>query len=153
MIKLQKQELDKNKEKRVKLGVIANLFRILSEIYTEEKSIKRLDGIDGKEITVHFPPLNGTLLFKIFDRRLVTSVGESEDAVSHITLDVPEEKIIDYIAEIVKSSDSLGGILHVLKLYITRKVKVKGSIFKALTLFRCLMCGNSPAYKGVKIYQ
>ncbi|MHA1378699.1 MAG: hypothetical protein ACTSRG_09990 [Candidatus Helarchaeota archaeon] len=145
-------KLNKKVEKRVKLGVIANLFRILTEIYTEEKSLKRLDKIDGKEITVYFPPLNGTLLFKIFNRRLVTSVGDSDDAVSRITLDVPEDKIIDYIAGIVKSSDSLGGVLHVLKLYIQRKVKVKGSMFKALTLFRCLMCGNSPAYKGIKTY-
>ncbi|MHA1299229.1 MAG: hypothetical protein ACTSO9_07340 [Candidatus Helarchaeota archaeon] len=132
---------------KVKLGVIANLFRILTEIYSEKKSKKRLDKIDGNEIVVFFPPLDGSVLFKVFDRRIVTSVGDSDEAVSRITFKVKEDQIIDEIAIIVKSPDSIRGLLHVLKLWMTRKISIKGSIFKALTLFRCLMVGNSEAYK------
>ncbi|MHA1299230.1 MAG: hypothetical protein ACTSO9_07345 [Candidatus Helarchaeota archaeon] len=129
-------------EKRVKLGVIANLFQMVIEIYTDEKTLENLDKINGKEIVLEFPALEGSVLFRIFDRKVVASVGDSDQAVSRIIVKADEDQIVNQFSSITTSDDSFRGLLRFLKLWITRKIGIKGSKLKARTFFRCLMVGK-----------
>ena len=76
---------------------------------------------------MRFPSLGGSLHFtlvsskKNFDCR----VGNAQDPISIIIINVKKEKAIKIISEIIRLPDNLIGVLKILPKYFTRKLIVK----------------------------
>ncbi|MHA1144352.1 MAG: hypothetical protein ACTSRW_06400 [Candidatus Helarchaeota archaeon] len=137
-------------EDRIRLGVIANLLRIYIEMYIDDKRKKLLDGLNGEEIVLEFPSLGGSVLFKIYDRRIIESVGDSEDAAATLVLKSTGEDVTEDMSPILGNTNSIFGILKLLPMMVKKNVNFKGSAFKALRFLRVIMMGNSKEFKKQK---
>ena len=119
-------------EDRVRLGVMASLLRIYVEIYADEKRRKILDGLNGEEIVIEFPNLGGSILFKIYNRRLLESVGSSEDAATTLIMRSAAERVVEGMTPILGNSNNLIGILRLLSWILRGNVGFRGSMMKGL---------------------
>jgi len=134
-------------EDRIRLGVIANLLRLLIEIYADEKRYKLLDDLNGEEIQFEFPNLGGSVLFKIYDRRIIETVGSSEDAVTTFVMKAERDEVLTAMQPILKNSNGFFGMLRVIGWMIKGGVSKRGSTWKGLKFIRVIMMGNSEEYK------
>ena len=137
-------------EDRIRLGVIGNLLRIFIEIYADEKRYKLLDGLNGDEIQLEFPNLGGSVIFKIYDRRIIDTVGSSEDAAVTLVMKAPKEDVVKEMQPILQNSNGLVGILRLVSWMIKGGVAKRGSLMKALKFMRVIMMGNSEEFKKQK---
>ncbi len=137
-------------EDRIRLGVIGNLLRIFIEIYADEKRYKFLDGLNGDEIELEFPNLGGSVLFKIYDRRIIDTVGGSEDATVKLIMKAPKENVVQEMQPILQNSNGIIGILKLVWWMIKGGVAKRGSLMKALKFMRVIMMGNSKEFKKQK---
>ena len=137
-------------EDRIRLGVMANLLRLYIEIYADEKRYKILDGLNGDEIEIEFPHLGGSILFKIYDRRIIDSVGSSEDAVVTLIMKPPEGGGEPDLSQVLGNSNGIFGMLKMLVWMIKGGGGKRGSMRKALKFLRVIMMGNSKEMKKQK---
>ena len=137
-------------EDKIRLGVMANLLRIFIEIYADEKRLKILDGLNGDEIEIEFPNLGGTILFKIYDRRIIESIGSSEDAAVTLVMKAPKEATVAEMSPVLGNSNGIVGILRMFGWMIKGGVAKRGSTMKALKFMRVIMMGNSKEMKKQK---
>ena len=86
---------------QIKLNVIANLIRLLVDIYGLPKAKENLKKVEGEEIVVSFPALNGSIVVKPHGGRAIAEVGDSETAIAKIKINVKDEKIYDVIEDII----------------------------------------------------
>ncbi|MHA1786117.1 MAG: hypothetical protein ACTSVY_11460 [Candidatus Helarchaeota archaeon] len=134
----------------IRLGVMANLLRMFIEIYADEKRLKILDGLNGDEIQIEFPNLGGSILFKIYDRRIIESVGSSEDAVATLVMEAPVEGVVKDLSPVLANSNGIFGVLKLLFNMLKGGVASRGSKMKALKFMRVIMMGNSEEIKKQK---
>ncbi|MHA1311108.1 MAG: hypothetical protein ACTSQO_09275 [Candidatus Helarchaeota archaeon] len=142
---------------QIKLNVLANLFRMLVDIYGYPKAKKNLSKIESEEIYVHFPYLKGGIIFRPHGERVIGQVvkelKDSEKPKARLNFKVKDEKIYDVIEKIIKYKSNNWSILKVFFKYILTG-KVGLSILKVgtiIVLFKCLMIGDHPMYKEVDI--
>ncbi|MHA1649562.1 MAG: hypothetical protein ACTSYB_05155 [Candidatus Helarchaeota archaeon] len=144
-----KKHLDMNYE-QIKLRVIANLLRLLVDIYGDLKAKENLSKIEGEEILFRFPALNGALVVKPHAGRLIAMVGESESPIATINFKVEDTKIYDTIEDIIKSSGYWGILKFIFKYVLRRKVGIGGSLRALIKIFKVLGIGNHEMYKRAK---
>lgn len=136
--------------KETKLLNIARLAKILVDLFGLDKQFQKLVKHEGHEVELVIPALDGSITFiltsdrKNFDCRL----GKADNPVSKITLKLKEDDILKVLSKIIRSKDNIFGLLKVGKLYILRKVKIKGSFGAAIALTKCLMIGKHEIYKN-----
>ena len=134
-------------EDRIRLGVMANLLRLFIEIYADEKRYKLLDDLNGEEIQFEFPNLGGSILFKIYDRRIIETVGSSEDAVATLIMSASKDDVLTEMQPILRNSNGFFGLLKLIWWMMKGGVAKRGSTMKALKFIRVIMMGNSKEYK------
>ena len=135
---------------KVKLNVLANLFRLLVDIYGNKKAKENLKKIEGEEIEVKIPALNGSIVIKPHAGRILAEVGESESAIARISFKAKDEKLFDVVEDVIKSSQRWGMLKVFFKYILTRKVGIGGSIRANWTAFKTLMIGDHEMYKRAK---
>ncbi|MHA1132239.1 MAG: hypothetical protein ACTSQI_08020 [Candidatus Helarchaeota archaeon] len=136
--------------KQIKLRVIANLLRLLVDIYGDPKKKEGLDKLEGEEILLEFPELEGSLIVRPHGRRMITVVGDSESPKARIKFRARDEKIYDVIEDMIKSSGRWGTIKAFFKYVIPRKIRIKGSLRAVMKFMGVLSIGNHEMYKIAK---
>ena len=143
--------------KQIKLNVLANLFRMLVDIYGYPPARRNLAKIEGKEIYVNLPNLDGGIIFKPQSGRVfgtaVFDLKDSEKPKARLNLKVKDEKIYDVLEEIIRmKSSNLSFIKILFKYILTGKIGLSiAKLGTIITLFKCLMIGDHPMYKEVNI--
>ena len=144
---------------QIKLNVLANLFRMLVDIYGYPKAKENLANIEGEEIYVNFPSLKGGIIFKPYGRRVygkvVHDISDSDKPKARLNFKVKDEQVFDILEYIIKMKSSTLSVFKIIFKYgLTGKIGL--SIMKAgtlMTLFKCLMIGDHPMYKQVNIHE
>ncbi|MBD3229146.1 MAG: hypothetical protein GF329_13240 [Candidatus Lokiarchaeota archaeon] len=143
--------------KQVKINVLANLFRLLVDIYGHPKAKKNLSKIEGKEIYVNLPDLNGGIIFKPYGGRVLGTpafnLDDSEKPSARLNLKVKDEKIFDVLEKIIKMKSNNWSFVKIFFKYIlTGKIGLSiAKLSPIVTLFKCLMIGDHPMYEEVDI--
>jgi len=135
---------------QIKLSVLANLLRLSVDIYGAPEAKENLNLVEGEEFELEFPALNGSIIIQPQGNRVLTQVGEAEDPAAKITINVKDEKIIDVLEDVTKSSPRWGIIKLFFKYILWRRIKIKGSLRKASMTFKSLMFGGSEEFKSSK---
>ncbi|HUY01126.1 MAG TPA: hypothetical protein VMV49_16320 [Candidatus Deferrimicrobium sp.] len=135
---------------QIRLNVIANLLRLLVDIYGSPKAKENLSKVEGEEIVINYPALHGSIVVKPHGGRLIAEVGESESAIATINFKVKEDKIDDIVEDIIKSSQRWGNLKVFFKYILTRKIGFSGSIGAMMNTFKALMIGDHEMYKKGK---
>ncbi|MHA1321386.1 MAG: hypothetical protein ACTSRL_01195 [Candidatus Helarchaeota archaeon] len=149
MLRLEKMlELDYND---VKLHILANLLRLLVDIYGLPKAKQKLDKVEGEEIVVEFPALEGSIVIRPHGGRLIAEVGDSEEAITRIRVKARDEQIFPVMEDIIKSSQRWGILKIFFKYILTRKIGFKGSIGAMINTFKAMMIGDHEMFKRAKM--
>ena len=122
---------------------------MLVDLYGLDNQFRRLKKREGQEVELYLPALDGyiTLILTSDRNKFDCRVERSKNPVSTIEVKVKEEDILKVLSKIIRSKDNIFGLLKVVKLFILRKVKLKGSMIAALLLVRSLMIGKNRVYK------
>ena len=142
----------RNLLKETKLLNIARLAKMLVDLFGLDNQFKKMGKHEGQEVELVFPAFDGSITFILtsdrekFDCRL----GKADNPASKIILKLKEDDILKVLSKIIRSKDNVFGLLKVGKLYILRKVKIKGSFGAAIALTKCLMIGKHEIYKNKK---
>lgn len=150
---IEKPELRKHLDlsyENIKLNVIANLFRLLVDIYGAPKAKAALSKVEGEEIVLAFPALKGAIVIRPHGGRIFAEVGDSETATARINFKIKEEKIFDAVEDIVKSSARWGIFKVLFKYVLLGKMGLHGSLGALITTFKSLMIGDHEMYKKIK---
>jgi len=149
----EKPELRKHLDlsyEQIKLNVLANLLRLLVDIYGAPKAKVKLNKVEGEEIVVAFPALKGAIVIRPHGGRIIAEVGESETAIARINFKVKDEKILEVIEGIIKSSQRWGIIKVLFKYILFGKIGIHGSLSANINTFKALMIGDHEMYKKIK---
>ncbi|MHA1270867.1 MAG: hypothetical protein ACTSPY_13825 [Candidatus Helarchaeota archaeon] len=143
---------------QIKLNVLANLFRMLIDIYGSEKSKKGLKKIEGEEIYVDFPDLDGGIIFKPYNGRVFGNAAfglkDSEKPKIRLNFKVKDDKIYETLEKIIKSKPNTWSILKIFfKHILIGRIRISplSKMGIVSTLFKSLMIGDHPMYKDVDI--
>jgi len=132
---------------QIKLSVMANLFRLVVDVYGPSKAKAILNKVEGEEIVIAFPALKGAIVIRPQSGRILTEVGESETAIARINFKVKDEKIYDVIEDLVKSSQRWGLFKFFFKYILWGKVRIHGSLRAITNTFKALRIGDNEMYK------
>lgn len=137
-----------------RVGVFGKFLDIMTAVYGNpdlhnlERLIKKKR--EGHEVELYFPALDNSISITLTKTRLFARNGSSDKAVTKVIFDVPKKKIIPVFIELAHTRDTFFGLLKViLKYYLRRKIKVKGSIFTGITLLRLTFLGKHPLFENM----
>jgi hypothetical protein len=138
--------------KEAKLLNLARMANIVVDLFGLEDAFKRVGEREGQEIEMRFPSLEGSFNFTLVTskKNFECRIGEAQDPIAIIIINVKKEKTIKILSNIIKLPDNMIGILKILPKYLTRKIKIKGSFIAAIKLCRCMMIGKNQMYKRGK---
>jgi len=135
-------------------GVVARLFQMLVDIYgaIELNSLEKVVGKrEGQEVALTFQAYDTTITFHLSKTRLIPHVGKSNKAVAEVILTQKKEDLIPSFIDFIRTKNTLGGLVKaIFKYYLTRKIKLKGSLGGGITLWRLLFIGKAEMYKENK---
>jgi len=135
--------------RETKLLNLARMANILIDLYGLEDAFQRIGKREGQEIEMRFPSLEGAFNFTLVSSKenFECRIGRARDPVAIIIINVKAEKAIKIISEIIRLPDGIVSILKIIPKYLTRKLKIKGSLIAAIKLCRCMMIGKNSMYK------
>ena len=136
--------------KQIKLRVIANLLRLLVDIYGDPEKKAGWDKLEGEEILLEFPALEGSVVVRPHAGRMIAVVGDSESPKAKVKFRVEDEKIYDIIEDMIKSAGRWGKIKAFFKYVIPRKIGIGGSIGAVLKFMGVMGIGNHEMYEIAK---
>ena len=152
---ISKEELVFQLKKRAIMNNFGRLLQILINLFSTKKYLKKLEKWAGKEIQLNFPGIpieKNTLTFVISDSPTDPFLRSSENAIATITFNVEEEEIIPLLIDIIKTKNSIRGILRILFKYVIKgKVKFKGSIRALIAVIRCFLIGGHEIFTTGKL--
>lgn len=134
---------------QTKVSHLARLLQILTDTYGIPKNMNALKSMEGSEVSAFFPKLGGRYAtIKISNCCLYPIFSKAEKPVATIIFNLKNEEIVPVINDVIKTPANLFGIGKlVVKYVITGKIKLKGSLFKALTIIKTIMLGQHPMYQ------
>lgn len=136
----------------IKLNVLANLLRLLVDIYGSPKAKAALSKVEGEEIVLAFPALKGSIVIRPHGERVFAEVGDSETAIARINFKVKAEKSFDVVEDIIKSSQRWGSFKVFFKYILLGKIGLHGSLRTIINTFKSLMIGDHEMYKKIKTH-
>ncbi len=134
-----------------KLLQICKSANILIDLFGLDKSYQKVKPKHlGKQIEMQFPALNGSLTFTIVSKRddFKCAFGPPKQSAATIVINVKEENVLALISSIIRLKRNLFGLMRIAPKMLTRKLKIKGSLFTAITLCQTMMIGQHITYKG-----
>ena len=145
------EERAKSLLKETKLLQITKSANILISLFGFEKAFDRIsEKCMGTQIEMHFPALEGSLTFTMVSSReeFECEFGAPEDPAARIIMNVNDEDILKLISEILILKDNLFGLMRLVPMMLTGKIKIKGSYIAAILLCRTMMIGKHEMYDG-----
>jgi hypothetical protein len=114
--------------------------------------MNKLKKMESSEVSAYFPKLGKRYAtLKISDCLMHPQIGKSEHPVSIITFNVKSEELVPLLNDVVKTSANILGLIKLFMKYIIMgKIKLGGSLFKAITIIETIMIGSHPMYKQEK---
>ena len=141
-----------NLRNEARAGVFAKFLDIMIEVYGKPDlhSLERLikEKHDGAEVEIYFTALDKAISIYLSRTKIIARNGNSYKPVTKVIFNVPKEKLIPILVELAHTKDNLIGLAKfVLKYYLRRKVKVKGSLFIGITVLRLMFLGKHPLFE------
>lgn len=132
----------------IKISHLARLFQIVTDVFGIPHILAKLRSMEGMEVEAYFPQLNQTYArICISNCHFNPLFGKSEHPVATVIFNSPEEGIIPIVNDVLRTNASLGGLVKLFfKYMLTRKIIIKGSLFKAIIFIQCIMIGKHPMY-------
>ena len=147
------QLIDRNQRaeklvKDAKLLNFAKLANILIDLFGLNDAFQRIGDREGQEVEMEFPSLGGSLTYTLVSNKekFECRYGRAKDPIAIIVFNVKKENTIKLLSKIIRLKDNLFGIMRILPKYLTRKIKIKGSLISSIKLCRCLMIGKNKMY-------
>lgn len=139
---------------KAKVSHLARLLQILTDTYGIPKNMNALKGMEGSEVSAFFPKLGKRYAtIKISNCCLYPIFSKAEKPVATIIFNLESDEIVPVINDVIKTPANLLGITKlVFKYVVTGKIKLRGSLFKALTIIKTIMLGKHPMYQKEKEY-
>jgi hypothetical protein len=108
-----------------------------------------LKKMEGNEISAYFPKLGKRYAtIKISNCSLYPIFVKAEHPSAIITFNLNSEQIVPVINDVIKTPATVVGIAKLfLKYVITGKIKLGGSLFKALAVIKTIMLGKHSMYR------
>lgn len=133
---------------KTKVSHLARLFQILTDTYGIEKQMEALRKIEGEEISAYFPQLGSRYAsLKVSDAHLIPFTGKSRDPAAIITFNLGNNEIVPVINNVLRTPASLFGIAQLsVKYILTGRIKISGSLRKAIIFLKTIMIGDHPMY-------
>ena len=152
---ISKEKLVFQLKKRAIMNNFGRLLQVLINLFSSRKYLKKLRKWEGKEIQLNFPGIkieDNSLTFVISDAPTDPFLRTSEDAIAIIDFNVEEEEIIPLLINIIKTKNTIRGILKILFKYVIRgKIKFKGSIRALIAVIRCFLIGSHEIFTTGKL--
>lgn len=132
------------------------LLQILINVFAEKETLKKLAKREGQEIQINFPydlEVN-CLTFVLSESPSDPFMRPSENPKATITFNVPEDKLIPLLIQIVTTKYSMFGILKLLFKYVlTGKIrfKPKTAIGALIATLRCFLIGGNELVDREKV--
>ena len=125
---------------------------MLVDLFGIDEQFQKTKKKEGQQVEIVFPPYEGSITFILTSdrKKFECIVKEAKNPEAKITLNVKEKDILRVFSKIIRAKANISGVLKVAKLYLVRKVKIKGSYMAALALAKCLMIGKHDIYKKKK---
>jgi len=123
------------------------LLQILINVFSEKETLKKLKKREGQEIQINFPydlEVN-CLTFVLSESPSDPFMRPSENPKAIITFNVPEDKLIPLLVDIVATKYSIFGILKLLFKYVLMgkiRFKPKTAIGALIATLRCFLVGG-----------
>jgi hypothetical protein len=138
--------------KETTILTIARLAKILVDLFGSDDAFKKIGEKAGQEIEIFFKELDGYITFILTSDRNNFDCyhGKAKNPISKVTITVKQDKILQVFSKIVRSKSNIFGLIKLLKYFIPRKIKIKGSYITALKWARCIMIGKHTIYKNDK---
>lgn len=139
-----------NLVRETKVLNIARLAKLLVDLFGLDDEFQKVGEREGQEIEMYLPALDGYITFtltsdrKNFDCR----VEKAKNPVSRVEINAKEKEVLKVLSKIIRSKANIFGLLNVTKLFILRKLKIRGSFSAAIRLSKCLMIGKHDVYKS-----
>ncbi|TXT63519.1 MAG: hypothetical protein BAJALOKI1v1_710014 [Promethearchaeota archaeon] len=135
--------------KETKILNITKLANMLIDLFGLDEGFKKVGKRAGQEIELYISALQGSITFPLVSRRenFECRAEKANDPTATIVIDVKEENVLKLLSNIIRSKANIGGLAKLVPKLLSGKVKIKGSLFAALTLVKCLMIGKNEIYK------
>lgn len=133
---------------KTKVSHLARLFQILTDTYGQKKQMNALRKLEGEEISAYFPRLgNRYASLKSSDAHLIPFLGKSNDPVAIIEFNLSSDDIVPVINDVIRTPANLIGVLKLsIKYILSGKIKLRGSLMKAILFLKTIMIGKHPMY-------
>ena len=134
--------------KETRILNIARLANMLVDLFGLEEGFKKVGNRAGEEVQLYIKSLDGYLTFPLVNKKenFECRAEKSADPIATVIINVKREDVLRLVSNIIKSKANLLGLLKLIPKFITRKIKIKGSLMAALTLVQCLMIGKNKIY-------
>jgi len=141
--------------RETKLANIAKLANMLIDLFgipeAFEKYVKPKR--EGHIVELQFPDLDGTVYIPLTrDKNKFTAIyGNPPSSKASIIVNVDRDKIGLVLGKLIRGKSNIFGLLGLVPNILRRRMKIKGSLFTALSLARVMMIGKHPVYKDKEV--
>ncbi|MFW9999973.1 MAG: hypothetical protein ACFE9Q_16645 [Candidatus Hodarchaeota archaeon] len=135
--------------KETKVLTIARLSKMLIDLFSSDRTFKKIGKRAGKEIELYFKELDQYITFILTSEKnnFECYVERAKNPISKVIITVKEDDVLQVFSKIVRSKNNIFGLIGLLKYIIPGKIKIKGSYFTSLKWVRTLMIGNHKIFK------
>ena len=135
--------------KETRILNIVRLANMLIDLFGLEDAFKKVGKRAGQEVEIYIPSLDGYLTFPLVDRKknFECRAEKARNPIAAVVFNVKRDNVLKVISGIIRSKANFFGFMKLMTKFITRKIKIKGSLFAALSLVRVLMIGKNDIYK------
>ncbi len=155
------QKLDNNSRelkafnlvKEAKIANFAKLANMLIDLFGIPEAFQKYvkPKREGHLVEMEFPALENSLLVALTrdKNNYHASWGKATNPVATIVINVDREKAAVLVGNIIRQKSNIFGLLYLVPKILTRKIKIKGSLFAALAFARTMMLGKHTVYTNL----
>ena len=149
--KLDRDQKALNLVRETRVANIAKLANMLIDLFgmpeAFEKNVKPKR--EGKIVELEFPALKGSVYVSLTrDKDKFHAIhGKPPKRDAAIIINVDRAKTGVVLGKLIRQKSNIFGLLSLLPNILRRKMKIKGSLWTALTLARIMMIGKNDVYK------
>ena len=152
-------ELNERREKafelvrETKIANFAKLANMLIDLFGIPEAFKKFvkPKREGQQVEMVFPAINDSLIITLTQdkNKFHALYGKATNPIAKIVFDVKREKLAIEVGKLIRQKSNIFGLLSLVPKLITRKLKIKGSLFGAIAAARIMMIGKHHVYKDI----
>ncbi|TXT64861.1 MAG: hypothetical protein BAJALOKI1v1_510001 [Promethearchaeota archaeon] len=134
--------------KETRILNIVRLANMLIDLFGLEEAFTKVGKRAGQEVEIYIPSLDGYLTFPLVAKKknFECRAEKAKNPVATVVFNVKKEDVLKVMSNIIKSKANISGLAKLIPKFMTRKIKINGSLFAALTLVKILMIGKNDIY-------